>query len=251
LVEGGRVVGNHAKGHLAPQAYRLLKEMQSAAEAANIKLFADYGTLLGACREHKMIRWDSDLDVSVLQEGEDFKDRWDHFCSLMNRRGIRIRRKGSDKRRGLEEHDTGVAVSMSGISSDIFVWVLFDDASGRPQDAFYGLHADNLTPDNTRGTEGHTGAFWGRLRYANTDWRDGKGVYILPAWVESFTTQKFGKVQAIVPVGWKEMLHHRYGDWETPVSQKPSVNAMREFLVEVEGMKWQEAVTEAKRRMGK
>lgn len=46
----------------------LLDEILEVADKHNIKIWVDYGTLLGAVRHHGYIPWDDDLDTSVFRE---------------------------------------------------------------------------------------------------------------------------------------------------------------------------------------
>lgn len=263
-------MGKHAKGHLAGVAYSLLRVIQETAEETGITLFGDYGTLLGAARDGKFIPWDSDLDVSVLRDSDDFPEKFDRFLTRLKRQGVNWREKVSDRRLGLKRESSGVAVSRNGMSCDIFVWQCFDPNISNPlpqsihpqtnksipprtpQEAFYALHQTNLTLDSNRslegvlrGDDGLPRPFWGRLRYANTDWNHGKGVFILPHWVEEFVQLPFGSIKLKAPKEWEALLTHRYGDWKQPVCQKDSSNARREFLKHAKGMKHSEAAQAA------
>ena len=51
----------------------LFKELDRVMSQNGVAYFADYGTLLGIVREHAFIRTDDDIDVTVLQHGEDPK----------------------------------------------------------------------------------------------------------------------------------------------------------------------------------
>jgi hypothetical protein len=227
-------MGNHARGHLHSLFYSLNKLIGEAAKEENLKMFADYGTLLGACRNHAFIPWDSDLDYSVLSD-EGFEERWNVFLQKCKDKGITVKSKKSDRNLGLGEVESGVVFIKRGVSADIFVWHKIEDRND-----FIKRHPQ-LTLESLPNEP-----FWGRFRYAETDWRDKKGLFILDEWVKEFTTMKFGSGVVCVPKDWKELCEHRYPNWEVPVCQKPSTNALREFFVNEKGMKRTDALEAAK-----
>lgn len=52
-------------------ATRIFKELVTILNSENVNYFADYGTLLGLVRDKGLIKWDDDIDLSVLREHYD------------------------------------------------------------------------------------------------------------------------------------------------------------------------------------
>ena len=53
-------------------AVKLLKNVTDILEKENIDYYLDFGTLLGAIRDKRLIPWDNDLDITILNS-KDFK----------------------------------------------------------------------------------------------------------------------------------------------------------------------------------
>jgi hypothetical protein len=229
---------NHSKGHLENLFYHLANLIQKTAEDSGIILFADYGTLLGAARTGRFIPWDGDIDFSVLQCGKDWELRWDRFLQRLEQQGCKVDVKRLDKLKGLSKEDSSVLVKRGSVAADIFVWKRITN-----NEEFLSYHS-TLSEANLPREH-----FWGRLRYATTDFRDQKGLFLMDRWLTEWTTLPFGKAQVKAPVLWEELLEHRYPNWRTPVCQKPSTNALREFLIHHEGMNRSDALREVHKRL--
>ena len=48
----------------------LLKILIEAFDRHNVKYYLDFGTLLGAVRDNKLLEWDDDIDISLIDEGD-------------------------------------------------------------------------------------------------------------------------------------------------------------------------------------
>lgn len=57
-------------------ARMIIKQFSKSAEKHHVKLFADFGTLLGLIRDHDVIEWDDDIDFSVLEEERNKVSSW-------------------------------------------------------------------------------------------------------------------------------------------------------------------------------
>ncbi len=90
LVELKKKKSDRLKGiALRTNGLRYISELEIILKNSRFQFFADYGTLLGAIRDHDFIAWDNDLDYGLLiNNNED----WEEFRQIMERNGFsRIR----------------------------------------------------------------------------------------------------------------------------------------------------------------
>ena len=71
------------------QLYELMNNVHEILCENDIKYFAIGGTLLGAIRENKIIRWDSDLDIRIF---ENDINKFSELKHIFKKRGIILRR---------------------------------------------------------------------------------------------------------------------------------------------------------------
>jgi hypothetical protein len=95
--------------------FKNLRDVKAVFDRAGIRFWLDYGTLLGAVRERRMIEWDSDIDLGTMS------DNWDrilHIIPQLQERGfcafsrlLRIREDFFYRKIYLERY--GLAVEMT------------------------------------------------------------------------------------------------------------------------------------------
>lgn len=207
-------MGGVAMGHRARYYEALVADAMTCARRAGVTAWLDYGTLLGAVREAKMIPWDSDADISVLFD----RTGMDRFVSELKRKGITYRVKNVAKRQGLNKYTDGFVIKRDRAYCDVFVWhrAVGEDPGIELRERDREWIADH-------------DAYYYRARYARTDYRDDKGLFVDPEWVAESRPGKFGKFDVPLPVGAEALLTHRYGDWRTPRDQKKTPSSCRVF----------------------
>jgi len=55
-------------GKNAKIAYDMLRDVTKILKENNITYWLDFGTLLGAVRENRLLPWDNDLDISIREK---------------------------------------------------------------------------------------------------------------------------------------------------------------------------------------
>jgi hypothetical protein len=188
-------MGDIAMGHHARRFSLALKDLFRAAQAEGVLAVMDYGTLLGAARDGGMIPWDSDADISVFVT-DDWDSRFEKFMHRLRRVGFGVNHKGRSQRLGLSVFEDGFFVRKNRVLIDVFVWHphIFEDGS----------------------------KIWYRKRYAPTDRKHEKGLFVDDAWLKETTLLPFEGIPLPASVEWEVWLEHRYGDWRQPRDQKRS-----------------------------
>lgn len=92
---------------------KLFHDFLSVAQDLDLPVWMDYGTLLGAARESKMIDHDNDIDFSVLDE---YREKIDLLSKKLNDAGYHT---------GFSWNGSGLQIYISEINRlhlDLFIW---------------------------------------------------------------------------------------------------------------------------------
>lgn len=193
---------------------RMLHVLCRIAKRNNLRLFLDYGSLLGCIRTGSFIPWDSDGDVSVLVDTTEDIKNLASFYREVRKQGYAVREKRVARRRKLDSFTDGVVVRSDKAVVDLFVWCKSTLQEMR-----------NWTPEVFKRTDlllTHSPEeFYFRRRYNPIDFSHNKGLCIHPDWVSELQSATIDNLQVTIPKGAELLLLHRYGpDWRKPKAQK-------------------------------
>ena len=86
-----KVKHSYVRGPYILTLYQTMKDVHDVMEVTGIKYWADYGTLLGACRHKGIIPWDDDCDITVsAQDSSLFMQK---AVPLLQKLGYKIQRE--------------------------------------------------------------------------------------------------------------------------------------------------------------
>ncbi|MCW5515956.1 LicD family protein [Muriicola sp. Z0-33] len=173
------------EGKNLAEAELLLKNISSLFDKSNISYWLEGGTLLGIRREGRLLPWDNDVDISIM---EDQSDKLDLLLASLKNAGYRIRiRKFQES----SEYFKKGAIRMIKIRNK----------------SFFGLIKGKVCLDIFV-KYAHSGlAFWEI---------DNKTKSVPEKFYKTFKKISFKEDQYSIPQLTDEYLSYRYGNWETP-----------------------------------
>lgn len=210
-------------------AVRNLREAKEILDMLGIKYWLDWGTLLGAVRDGKIIEWDHDIDLGAM------RDSWEKILSIIHK----FEESGFYTERG--QLGGGVSFARFGISLQIFLY------QTKGEDAFIPYPAGKLADLIARGLGvlGHLRLFpeaniWIKLRLIKAkalryflslfmskkplfNLVQGRGgikfrqIIIPKYYFGNLATIEFYGMKFNIPSDTESYLKYHYGeDWRTP-----------------------------------
>jgi len=163
--------------------YEIIQHVHKLLHEVGVRYMAEFGTLIGICREGGVLRHDTDIDFSLPPHADVAK-----VVQTLTQAGFSFVR-------GFEYEGviTEITLSYNDIHVDFFLF--FEDAEG----FYYYDYVDNYDETHSVITS------WTprRLRYPNL-----KGIFTIP----------FHGCEVDIPMNYDEWLTAQYGNWRVPDS---------------------------------
>jgi phosphorylcholine metabolism protein LicD len=172
--------------------YKLIKKIIEIFESNNIKIIADYGTLLGCIRNKGFIKTDKDLDFSIMLEN-DYENKLFKVIEKLVENNFKILK-----------HQKGKPLKLIKIEDLLKNGrIVISHEELKPIDIFFWVKKRYN---------------WKRLVYLHEDYKHNKGKILKDKWIKKIVYKKFEEIELPCPKEYILVLEHRYGDWKKEIN---------------------------------